>query len=140
MRHTSLAPVDRRSSVPSSAPGSKRPIATLLRSGLVLAAALGVATTASAGDRTDQRGYQKCVQAMNAQNLSGVTFPRVYYISRQDTSNVYYVNATAWENGVRVGKRLTCETSKSGRTLLTAEANDGQFALSASSSAQVAKR
>ena len=133
MRHTSPTPVDRRYSVPGS-------IATVFGSGLVLAAALGITSSANAGDRTDQRGYQSCVQALDTQNLSGVTFPRVYYISRQDASNVYYVNATAWENGVRVGKRLTCETSKRGRTLLTAEATDGQFALAPSNEALVAKR
>ena len=112
----------------------------LIVSGLILGAGLGLSAGVAAGERTDQRGYDRCVGAMDTSNLSGVTFPRQYYISRQADSKAYYLNAHAWEDGVRVAKRLRCETSKNGRVLLSVESGDGQYARSEGVTLNVAKR
>jgi|GEM_PF-6911061 len=115
----------------------------ILASSLVLGAGLGLSTSAAANDLVDQRGYQSCVEAFDTsdtRDLTGVTFPRHYYISRQADSTDYYLNAHAWENGARVAKRVACQTSKNGRAVLSVESGDGQYARSANAALNVAKR
>jgi len=115
-------------------------VGKLLASSLVLSAGLGLSTSAVASDLVDQRGYESCVDAFDTRDLSGVTFPRHYYISRQSDTTDYYLNAHAWENGARVAKRVACQTSKNGRVVLSVESGDGQYALAANSALNVAKR
>jgi len=107
---------------------------------LVLVAPLGVPMAANASELTDKRGYENCVSTLDTRDLSGVTFPRQYFIARQADSTSYYVNAQAWENGVRVAKRLTCQTSKSGRVVLSAESGDGRYARADNASPSIAQR
>lgn len=115
-------------------------IGKILASSLVLGAGLGLSTSAAANDLVDHRGYKNCVAAFDSPDLSGVTFPQHYYISRQSDATDYYLNAHAWENGVRVAKRVACQTSKNGRVVLSVEADDGQYALASNSALNVAKR
>ena len=115
-------------------------IGKILASSLVLSAGLGLSTAATANDLVDQRGYDNCVDALDSGDLSGISLPRHYLISRQSDTTDYYLNAHAWENGARVAKRVACQTSKNGRVVLSVEASDGQFALATSSTLNVAKR
>ncbi len=118
-----------------------RPIlGKILASSLVLGAGVGLSTSASANDLVDQRGYDNCVDAIAAGDLSGITYPRHYLISRQSDKTDYYLNAYAWENGARVAKRVACQTSKNGRVVLSLQADDGQYARMADSALNVAKR
>jgi len=128
-----------QSSIPlrSSASAKTRKIVAL---GLVLGAGLGFSAGASAGEITDRRGYESCVNAFDTKGLSGVSYARRYYIGHGADSKAYYVNAHAWENGVRVAKRLNCQTSKSGRVVLSLEAGNGQFAKAENAPLNVAKR
>lgn len=105
-------------------------------------AALGATSAASAATSSpsDHRGYQTCVKALDTESLSGVVFPRVYYIAHQAEAKTYYLNATAWQNGERVVKRITCETSANGRQVTSFATNDGRFALADGKRLEVAKR
>lgn len=106
----------------------------------VTATALGGSLAANAGELADQRGYQNCVKALDTKDLSGVTFPRVYYINKTAASSIYYVNASAWQNGERVTKRVTCEMTRNGRDLLAFETAEGRFALADRNRLSVAER
>jgi len=67
--------------------------------------------------------------------------PRIYYIAKNGDSHTYYVNATGWRDGVRVAKRITCETSLTGRKVYSVRTADGRYARSSESNqAVVAKR
>ncbi len=111
-----------------------------LASALLIGVAVAASSGAAAGGLSDQRGYNRCVKAFDGQGLSGVTLPRFYYINHTADSKTYYVNASAWENGNRVSKRITCETSASGRELHAVETADGRFARVARQEPRIARR
>ncbi len=110
---------------------------------LSAAAFLGLSTGAAAAtsDPAELRGYNSCLKAAPTGDLTDVTLPRVYYIAKHGDSNTYYVNAFGWRDGVRVAKRITCETSLTGRKVYSVQAADGRYARrSETSQATVAKR
>ena len=109
---------------------------------LAVVAAAGFSTGATAANSSpaEMRGFNNCVAAFDTGNLSGVTVPRVYYITANAESKTYYVNASAWQDGVRVAKRVTCETSRSGREVYSVQSADGRYALNDSARLNVAER
>jgi len=133
-----------------STESSSRLKTPLLRPVLAATAAIAcLAGTAGASAQVsspaDLRGYNSCVKAFDTNELNGVHFPRVYYIARNaDAANAgsktYYVNASAWQDGNRVMKRLSCTTTRSGRQVLAFEAQDGRYALSGNQRLNVARR
>ena len=86
---------------------------------LAASAAISVAAFAPgafAGDSSPSefRGYQACVEA-NADNLTGLAMERHYLLNETADGRIYYINATAWEDGERVNVGLSCETTPGGR-------------------------
>ena len=109
---------------------------------LTVAATVGFSTGASAANSNpaEMRGFNRCVAGFDASNLTGVTLPRVYYIATNAESKTYYLNTSAWQDGVRVAKRVTCKTSRSGRDLYSVQSADGRYALSNGRRLNVAER
>lgn len=109
---------------------------------LAVAASVGFSTGVSAANSSpaDMRGFNRCVAAFDASNLTGVTLPRVYYIAANAESKTYYLNTSAWQDGVRVAKRVTCKTSRSGRKVYSVQSADGRYALRNSPRLNVAER
>lgn len=95
---------------------------------------------AATSDPTEMRGYNNCIAASDTSALSGVTLPRVYYISKRADVKTYYVNTTGWQNGQRVTKRVTCETNRSGRKVLSVQTSDGRYVRRDGTGLIVAKR
>jgi len=113
---------------------------------LSVAASLGLSGGAAAAisDPAELRGYNSCVKAASAESggeLSSADLSRIYYLAKQGNSHTYYVNAGSWQDGVRVSKRITCETSRSGREVYSMNTSNGRFARSSETNqAIVAKR
>ncbi len=92
----------------------------------ILVMALGYAMSAEAGPLSVQKGYDLCGSEIRAQG-EGVTLSPFHLLQRRDTSNMYYINSTAWEDGERVQHRSACETKKSGRKILALETSYGRW-------------
>lgn len=107
-------------------------------------ALVGTLATVSAHAKTstaaELRGYETCVAAFADTQPRGLTTPRSYYISKQAGTNSYFVNATVWEGGDRVNKRLNCVTSANGNRLQSFDVLDGRFAIKATNTVNVADR
>jgi hypothetical protein len=108
---------------------------------IAAAAAALIAAGAHAGPRStpsELRGYQACVDA-NADHYRGLRFERTYLINQTDTGRTYYLNATAWENGERVGLGFRCETNRTGRLIEASNPSYVQY-VPAADSVQVASQ
>ena len=88
--------------------------------------ALGYVASAQAGPLSVQKGYDLCGSEIRAQS-EGVTLSPFHLLQRRETTNMYYINSTAWENGERVHHRSACETKKSGRKILALETSYGRW-------------
>lgn len=112
----------------------------MLKTPLLIAATLAVAVSGGAhavqSTPSEFRGYQACLDA-NEANFSGLVTERDYLLSRTETGRIYYINATAWENGERVPVAFTCETTASGRLVSNRAVDATQF-VRAPESVQVA--
>lgn len=84
------------------------------------AAQAGVATVREA------RGYDACLAA-NGKRFERIVAGRDYYLNSTENGRIYYINATAWEQGERMKVGLSCETTKSGRRVLSHRVTDKQF-------------
>ncbi len=93
-----------------------------------LAAVLGASAQAKVSSQSEFAGYNACVEASEADH-NGLVLSRVYYLSSQGDTNTYYLNGTAWENGERVDVRISCNTSRNGRTLIDQTSSNGRFAI-----------
>ncbi|MEE4359962.1 MAG: hypothetical protein V2I63_00410 [Pseudomonadales bacterium] len=94
-----------------------------------LTAGLSVSAQAQLSSPAEARGYDACLSAAET-DYQGLVTKRDYFIAKQDASNVYYINATAWEGSDRVPVRVFCETSPNGRKLVNYSATAGRYALS----------
>ena len=94
----------------------------------VLGSLASVGAQAKNSTFAELRGYENCVAVLQNSQVRGLVIPRTYYISKAADANNYYVNATMWESGDRVAKRLSCVTSANGRELLSYNLLDGRFA------------
>ncbi|MEM1231064.1 MAG: hypothetical protein AAGI15_11040 [Pseudomonadota bacterium] len=94
----------------------------------ILPAAVLGATSALAQPSTgpEFRGYSKCVDT--AQRASrGLTTDRFYLTNTSAEAREYFINGTRWESGDRVKVRINCETSVSGRKLISYNIDQGQY-------------
>ena len=82
--------------------------------------------SAHAGPLSVQKGYDLCGSEIRAQG-EGVTLSPIHFLQRRDTTHMYYINSTAWEDGERVHQRSACETKKSGRKILALETSYGRW-------------
>ena len=117
----------------------------ITRTSILLAAAMtAVATTqgiaASPSEEREIRGFNTCVNAAEATNLTGITTKRDYFLRETADRNVYYVNVLGWEASDWVAKRVRCEISANGRTLFSAEMADGRYTTDEQSVLQVSNR
>ena len=93
-----------------------------------LAAGLTFAAQANAGPLADQPGYDNCHDEIQSQyDHQGLVFARLHYLNREAGSNTYFINASAWEQGERVGLKSACETTKNGRRILALETSYGRW-------------
>lgn len=88
----------------------------------------GVVFTANgnAGPLALQQGYDHCAIEIKSQH-EGVVMARNYLLQRNQASNSFFINSTAWEAGDRRRLRTFCETSKSGRQILALETSHGRW-------------
>lgn len=87
---------------------------------------LAVSTSANAQTGRELKGLNTCLTASESQ-FDGLEASSDYYFTRTDHANQYYINGTALENGERVDVRISCETSRNGRALLTQSSSPGRF-------------
>ncbi len=73
------------------------------------------------------RGYETCIDAAKSEFTRGFVSDRTYFIDRDGPVNAYFINASAWQDGDRASLRINCETSRSGRELLSYAAESGRF-------------
>jgi len=87
---------------------------------------------------SEYRGYQACLAAVDNQ-YDGIVTQREYLL-RDDAADrrTYYINATAWENDERVPIGIACDTSKSGRTVLSHAVTTNHYAAASYTGVQVA--
>lgn len=97
---------------------------------LVIATALAATATTTAYAKNSSpaefRGYTNCVNAVQAQS-QGFTTPRAYLLNTEGENTSYYINANRWQAGEREQVRITCETSKNGRVLLSSVVEPGRW-------------
>ena len=95
---------------------------------LVIAAAVAASTTAYAqtSSTAEFRGYENCVDAVEEQS-NGLTTPRSYLLNTAGEHTSYYINASRWEAGERAQVRISCETTKNGRVLLSSAVEPGRW-------------
>lgn len=91
--------------------------------GMALGSASALADTSSPAE---YRGYSKCLEAAAAQSR-GLAADRFYLLNAEGTDRQYFINATRWQDGDRVPVRIACETSRSGRVLLSQSIAEGRF-------------
>jgi hypothetical protein len=72
-------------------------------------------------------GYNTCLEAGHEQ-LDGLALSRTFFVGESADSHVFYINGTAWDGGDRIKVRITCDTSKNGRQLLSIHTGEGRFA------------
>ncbi len=100
------------------------------KTALVTAAsvALGFGTVAQAQTSSDAefRGYQSCLEAADEVS-NGLGASRQYLINKEGDTNLYFVNATRWEDGERNAIRVACETNRRGSVLLSKTIQDGRY-------------
>jgi len=91
-------------------------------------AALSAATFADAKVSTGRelKGFDTCMAAAE-QQFAGLKASSDYFFDRTSDRNVYYINATATENGKPVNVKISCDTSRNGRSLLSHNAVYGHF-------------
>lgn len=106
---------------------------------LIAAGAIALSAGAHAAESSPSefRGYQACLEA-NADAFEGLVTERNYLLSEQPSSRIYYINATAWENGERVEIGFSCETTKFGRLLENKGATYARFVPESDTRVQVA--
>ena len=93
-----------------------------------LAGGLIFTAQANAGPLAEQAGYDTCHNEIESQyDRQGLVFARQHYLNREAGSNTYFINASAWEKGERVGLKSACETTKSGRRILALETSYGRW-------------
>ena len=101
-----------------------------MKKSIVIAAAVVATASTTAYAQTsspaDFRGYEKCVAAADAES-SGLTTPRTYLINKEGDNKSYYINGSRWEAGQREQVRISCETSKNGRVLLSSAVEPGRW-------------
>ena len=101
-----------------------------MKKSLVIAAAVvaTASTAAYAGPSSpaEFRGYENCVNAVEDQN-AGLTTPRSYLLKREGSNTNYYINGSRWEDGAREQVRISCETTKNGRVLLSSAVVPGRW-------------
>ncbi len=88
---------------------------------------LAVTAQARPSQPSEFRGFETCIEAAKAEFTRGFVSNRTYFIDRDGTDNVYFINASAWQAGDRAVLRITCETSRNGRELLTYTSAPGRF-------------
>jgi len=92
------------------------------------ASAVAMSAQAKTSSLSEMRGYEACVEAAGSE-FDGLALSRIYYINEESDKNVYYVNGSAWEAGERVSVRLSCDTSKGGHQVLSANSNLGRYSI-----------
>ncbi len=88
-----------------------------------------IAGTASArlSQPSELRGFEICVETARAEFTNGFVANTTYFIDRDGSSNSYFINASAWQDGDRALIRITCETSANGRELVAYNTASGRF-------------
>ena len=102
-----------------------------MKTSFILAAAVTatVATTAVEAKNSspaEYRGYENCIEAADEQS-HGLVTKRTYLISKDNEVTNYFVNGSRWEDGDRAQVRITCETTKAGRELLSTVIEPGKW-------------
>lgn len=101
---------------------------TLLIAITATASLLAMNAQAGKSSQSELRGYNACVNAADPA-FQGLSLSRTYYLAKEDNRNVYFLNGSAWLDGERVDVRISCDTSRNGRNLLSQTSNLGSFAL-----------
>ncbi len=76
------------------------------------------------------RGYQTCISDLASEFSTGkLRNARDYYVVRDGEFTKYFVNSTVWlaGDGDRVRLRTRCDTTDSGRKLVTRETSRGKW-------------
>ena len=101
-----------------------------MKKSLVIAAAVATTASTAAFAQTSSpaefRGYENCVDAAEAES-NGLTTPRSYLLNTAGDNTSYYINASRWAAGEREQVRITCETTKNGRVLLSSAVEPGRW-------------
>lgn len=81
------------------------------------------AETSSAAER---RGYYLCLDKARA-TAHGFSPHRTYFVESMGPNRQYFINAAAWVEGDRATVRVDCQTSASGRRLMSLNMAPGRY-------------
>ncbi len=98
---------------------------------LVLLSALtillaGAANARAAGYFSDTRGHHNCLARADSE-FKNLNADRTYFVNELGPTKTIYINDLVRKNGDWEALRIACETSKSGRRLLSLSAEPGEF-------------
>jgi hypothetical protein len=115
-----------------------------MRTTLILLAAASTALIAGSVNARPSspgeiRGYQNCLAA-NENDFRGLIPARTYLLEERADERVYYINATAWQDGERVDVGMSCRTSPTGRLLENLGASFTRYVPNAASPVQIARK
>lgn len=103
------------------------------------ASSLSLSAVAAPSSPSEYRGYTACLDSLPAQ-YDNLTPARNYYLSRSADGRTYYINASHWQNGERVNVGLRCDTTASGREVLSSTVSANRFAIADRRGVQVASQ
>ena len=99
---------------------------TVLVTAASVALSFGAVAQAKTSSESEFRGFQSCIDAADAVS-NGLVASRQYLINKEGDTNLYFVNATRWEDGERNAVRVSCETNRRGNELLSKTIQDGRY-------------
>ncbi|MEZ5553356.1 MAG: hypothetical protein R3E82_20915 [Pseudomonadales bacterium] len=97
------------------------------------------AFAAAPSSPSEYRGYSACLASVPKQ-FETLTPTRDYYLSRTAEGRTYYINARHWHDGEWVSVGLRCDTTVSGREVLSSTVTANRFAIADRRSVQVASQ
>jgi hypothetical protein len=96
----------------------------------LLAATVALASSAAMAGApaslTENRGYENCLSAAQAEYRS-LSVIRNYYINEGADTRTYYLNGFAVHDGSWTEMRVSCDTSPSGLRLMTMNVEPGRY-------------
>jgi len=100
-------------------------VGSVLGSCLIIASVGAAAETPSS--RSEQRGYQHCVRAVEGELRRDLSVERTYYTNTHATSREFYLNAKTRQGGEWQPVRIACETNRSGYRILAVRHEEGRY-------------
>lgn len=87
----------------------------------------GIAMAESPSTHSEQRGFSRCVQAVESDLRSDLSVERTYFTNTHAKSREYYLNARVRRDGQWADVRIACETNRNGYKILAVNHEPGRY-------------